>query len=161
MEIRKFLLGDAEFCFKIRSTIFIEKFYSELSPEVVTAAVNAYLPNDYIRMSREKEFFIVEENGLPVGFFTIERKDTNMAEIPLIYIDLNHLRKGIGKACILFIEEWLLSNWKEVEMLIVDTIIPKYNSGFYQRVGFIPTEKTLCDFPNLRVKAVRFCKVLK
>ena len=161
MEIRRFSLSDAEFCFKIRSRIFIEKFYRELSSEVVTEAVNAYMPDDYIRMSHEKEFFIVEENGLPVGFFTLERKDNITAEIPLIYIDLTFIRKGIGKACILFIEEWVSSNWKEVETLMVDTIIPKYNSGFYQKLGFSKTEETFCNFPHLKIKASRFCKVLK
>ncbi len=160
MNIRQFMKKDAEFCFKVRSSAFFQKFYDELCPEVVAAGVNAYMPNDYIRMAEKMEFFIVEDNGLSVGFFTIKRKDATTAEIPLIYIDLNYLGRGIGKACIQFIEGWLSSNWIEVETLIVDTIIPKYNSGFYKRVGFMPTEETTCDFLDLRVKALRFCKNL-
>jgi GNAT superfamily N-acetyltransferase len=151
---------DAVFCFKTRSNAFIQKFYGELSPEAVAAGVNAYMPKDYIRMAKKMEFFIVEENSIPVGFFTIKRVDAITAEIPLIYIDLNHLGKGIGTACIHFIKKWLSSNWIDVGTLIVDTVIPEYNGGFYQRLGFIPIEETFCDFPDQKVKALRLCKEL-
>lgn len=152
--------GDAEFCFKTRSKAFIQKFYGELSPGEVAACINAYMPKDYIRMAKKMEFFIVEDNRMPVGFFTIKRVDAITAEIPLIYIDLNHLGKGIGTTCIQFIKKWLSSNWIDVGTLIIDTVIPQYNSGFYQRMGFIPIEETFCDFPDLKVKALRFCKEL-
>ncbi len=161
MNIRAFKPNDAGVCFKIRSEAFILKFYHELGPEAVAAGVNAYLPDDYARMAKKMQLYVVEDNGQPKGFFTFKRKDTATAEITLLYIDLNHVRKGIGKACIHFIEEWLSSNWPEVVELIVDTVIPDYNSGFYKSVGFIPTGETFCDFPNMRVKTLRLCKELK
>lgn len=45
MNIRQFASDDAEFCFKVRSKAFIEKFYGELTPETVAAAVNAAAPS--------------------------------------------------------------------------------------------------------------------
>ena len=159
--MRAFEPRDAEFCFRLRSNAFIRRFNRELSPDAIAAGVNAYLPTDYIRMAKEMEFFIVEDDGVPVGFLTIKRTNATTAEIPLIYIDLNHTGKGIGKACIRFVEQWLASNWPDVSTLFLDTIIPQYNGGFYERVGFVATEHTFCDFPDMRVKALRLSKQLR
>ena len=112
-------------------------------------------------MAEGMPFFVVEDKGSAVGFFTIRRLDDTTAEIPLIYVDLRHLGKGIGMACIGFIEKWLATHWKKVERLIVDTVIPQYNSGFYQRAGFAPIGQTLCEFPDSKVPALRLCKGLK
>ena len=158
MKIRPFSPMDAQLCFKMRSNAFIQEFYGELNPEEVAAAVNAFMPNDYIRMAAEMPFFIVEQDGTPVGFFTLKRKDLNTAELPLIYIDLESLGQGIGSDCIDYIERWLSSNWKEVNTLIVDTVIPKYNGGFYKKVGFVLSEDTFCEFGGQKVKALRLVK---
>jgi hypothetical protein len=68
MNFRQFTASDAEFCFKTRSNAFIQKFYGVLSPQEIAACVNAYMPDDYMRMSREMPVFIVEENAIPLGF---------------------------------------------------------------------------------------------
>lgn len=161
MKIRLFQADDAETCFKLRSKAFIQKFYGELTPEEVAAAVNAYLPNDYIRMAIKNPCFIVEEDGQSIGFFNLKRKDKNTAEILHIYLDLDHLGGGIGAACINYIEKWLLENWLEVNTLVVDTVIPQYNSGFYKKVGFKPSESTCCEFLGQELKALRLVKKLK
>ena len=161
MKVRPFQETDAAFCFKLRSSAFIEKFYGELTPQEVSAAVNSYMPEDYIRMARETTFFIVEQNGAPTGFFNLKRKDKSTAELPLIYLDLDRLGEGIGSACIDYMEKWLLENWSEVDTLIVDTVIPKYNSGFYKKAGFKPGEFTSCEFLGQELKALRLVKKLR
>jgi GNAT superfamily N-acetyltransferase len=158
VDFRRFVPHDAEFCFKVRSAAFIQKFNAELSPEEVTAGVNAYLPHDYSLMAERIPLFIVEDQGTPLGFFAIKRKDNLAAELLLIYIDLNHLGRGIGSACIQFIEKWLSTNWPEIRSLIVDTVIPEYNRKFYQRLGFSPDAETFCEFAGVKVKALRLCK---
>ena len=160
MNIRKFKPDDAETCFRLRSNAFIQKFHNELSLQEIASAVNAYMPNDYIRMAEEMPFFIVEESDKMLGFFNLIRKDARTAELPLIYIDLDTLGKGIGSACIDYIEQWLSSNWKEVTNLIVDTVIPKYNSKFYEKVGFKPIGGTYCEFLGRKIKALRLAKKL-
>jgi GNAT superfamily N-acetyltransferase len=161
MRFREFKAIDAEFCFMVRSNAFIKEFHNELTPEEIAACVNAYLPNDYIRISDEMPHFIVEENDVSVGFFNLKHKDKYTAELPMIYLDLEYLGKGIGSACISYIEKWIAINWKEVNTLIVDTVIPKYNSGFYKKVGFIPVGESFCDFRGLKVKALRLKKDIK
>ena len=115
---------------------------------------------DYIRMAEEIPFFIVEQNGNTIGFFTLRRQDTTTAELPLIYIDLDNLGKGIGSACIDYIEKWLSSNWDEVKALIVDTVIPRYNGGFYKKLAFMPIEDTFSEFGGHKIKALRLIKKL-
>lgn len=116
------------------------------------------MPNDYIRMAENMPFFIVEQNCTSIGFFALKRKDSSTVELPLIYLNLDSIGQGIGSLCIDYIERWVSSNWREVSTLIVDTVIPKYNSGFYKKVGFIPSEDTFCEFLGQRVKALRLIK---
>jgi len=158
VNFRRFEPQDAAFCFKVRSNAFIQKFSGELTPVEVSAGVNSYLAGDYIRMSEEMPFFIAEDNEMRLGFFAIKQMDDRTAGLHLIYVDLNSVGKGIGKSCIQFIEKWLASNWPQVEKLIVDTVIPEYNSEFYKSLGFIPKEHTFCNLSGLKVKALRLCK---
>jgi GNAT superfamily N-acetyltransferase len=158
INFRRFKPKDAAFCFRIRSHAFVQEFNGELNPEAVTAGVNAYLPDDYIQMAEQVPFFIVEQDGVPLGFFVVRQMNNSTAELLLIYIDLNHLGFGIGKSSIQFIEKWLSANWPEIHTLIVDTVIPEYNSGFYRKLGFIPIKETLCDFSGLKVNALRMGK---
>lgn len=160
MNIRKFKPDDAEACFRLRSDAFIQKFNDELSLQDIASAVNAYMPGHYIRMAQEMPFFIVEGDGRIYGFFNLKREDLNTAELPLIYVGLDALGKGIGSACIDYIEEWLSSNWKEVTNLIVDTVIPKYNRKFYEKMGFKPIGDAYCEFLGHKIKALRLAKKL-
>lgn len=160
IKVRRFKRDDAEFCFKVRANAFIRKFYDELGPEAVAAGVNAYMPEDYICIAEEVAFFIIEEKNQRIGFFTIKQIDKTTAELHLIYLDMNFLGKGIGAQCVHFMEDWILSNWKEVNTFIVDTIIPEYNGKFYERMGFIPVGEVVCAFPDLTVKALRLQKQL-
>ena len=160
IRIRRFEARDAEICFKIRSDAFIQEFCGELAPREISAGVNAFMPDDYVRMAQSMPFFVAEAAGEIIGFFTIERKDTGLAELPLIYIDLKHLGKKIGRAFIEYIETWIKTNWPEVTTLIVDTVIPGYNSGFYRKTGFLPDGNAVCNFPAMDVPAVRLVKKL-
>ena len=42
-----------------------------------------------------------------------------------------------------------------------DSIIPEYNKGFYQKVGFSSTGETVCTFSGLNMKALRLSKNLR
>lgn len=118
MNFRRFVPQDAQFCFKVRSEAFIQKFSGELNPQEVTAGVNAYTPYDYSEMAQQIPLFMVEDEGVSLGFFAVKQVNALTAELLLIYIDINHLGRGIGRSCILFIEKWLSTNWPEIRSLI-------------------------------------------
>jgi GNAT superfamily N-acetyltransferase len=160
LQMRAFAPDDAEFCFKVRTKACIMAFYDELGPQAVAAAVNAYMPSDYIRMADNHPFFVLEDAGTRVGFYTLRRLDQGTAEIPLIYLELDQIGRGSGSWCMQSIEAWLASHWPDVSTLVVETVIPHYNSGFYRKMGFTPVAETKCHFPDGDVKATRFEKSL-
>ena len=160
MIIRPFEPEDAEFCFKARAEAYIVKFRDELEPEIIAECVNAFMPGDYVQMAGEQPFFIVTEKDERMAFFTFNQMNNRSAELPLLFVRLTHLQRGIGKLCIRFMEEWIVTHWPGTEKIIVDTIIPKYNGEFYKRVGFIPEGESYCHFPNQDVKALRLVKKL-
>jgi GNAT superfamily N-acetyltransferase len=158
INIRPFRARDAATCFKIRSTAFIKEFYRELGARATASGVNAFMPDDYVHLAQEIPFFVAEDASCIIGFFSIQRRDSLVAKIPMIYINLNQLGKKIGQTMIEYIEQWVKANWPEVTTLIVDTVIPKYNSGFYKKVGFIPAGDAICNFPDMQLTALRLEK---
>jgi len=160
MIIRPFEPKDAEFCLKTRAEAYIVKFRDELEPEIIAECVNAFMPGDYVQMAGEQPFFIVTEKDERMAFFTFNQINNRSAELPLLFVRLTHLQRGIGKLCIRFMEEWIVTHWPGTEEIIVDTIIPKYNSGFYESVGFVPKGEAFCHFPNRNVNALRMIKPL-
>ena len=161
MIIRPFEPADSEFCFKTRAEAYIVAFREELKPAIIAECVNAFMPDDYVRMAEEQPFFILSENDERMAFFTFKRVNKKTVELPLVFVTLSHLKKGLGKHCIRFMEEWIVSHWPEVEEFVVDTIIPKYNRGFYESVGFVAAGETFCIFPNRKVSALRLVKSLE
>ena len=114
------------------------------------------MPSDYVRMAEETEFFIVEHGGSAAGFFNLRRHGPARAEIPLIYLHPERRGKGLGRWSIDFLRSWLHTHWPEVKTLFLDTIIPDYNGGFYERTGFLRTSETSCELSGTPVPAARF-----
>lgn len=158
--IRPFRDSDADTVFRLRAEAFVTQFFEELGPERCAAGVNAYMPSDYLRMATEMKFFIAEDTGIPLGFYTIKRIDESTAELLFIYVSTKYLRQGIGSRMIRHSEEWIRSNWPGVGTYLVDTGIPKYNGDFYRRMGFTDAGASACPFPNLPIPALRLSKRL-
>ena len=159
--IRPFKPEDAESCFRIRSEAFIREFYRELGPESVVAGVNAYMPKDYVSMSEKMSFFVAELESQPVGFCVIRLLDTTTAEIFLIYVQLDHLGKGIGTQLVRFSESFLKKRHPSILEMMVDTVIPEYNQAFYEKLGFMSVGEHTYEFPGRSVLAVRLKKSLE
>jgi len=156
--VRPFAPGDAEFCFKARSEAFVRIFYDEVGPEVVAAGVNAHMPSDYEWMAGTMHCFIAEVASEPVGFCTVRILDENTAELLFLYIEVDRVGTGIGSCLERYAEDWLAANHPEITELIVDTIIPRYNRAFYEKIGFIFVEERTYSYPGTKVRAVRLAK---
>ena len=158
ISVRRFRETDAHFCFQIRADAFQKLFINEIGEEAAVAGINAYQPSDFIRFARDTEIFIVEVEGQSAGFFIIRRMTPQIAELVLIYLDSRFISLGLGKYCCLYLERWIAEHWKEVVEIYVDTVIPKYNGMFYERLGYQRSETVSCRFPGLTIAAVRFVK---
>ena len=71
LHIRHFKAQDAEICFNIRSAAFIQKFHRELGARATTAGVNAFMPDDDVRIAQTTPFFVAE---YPVRALRLEKK---------------------------------------------------------------------------------------
>ncbi len=158
MTVREFESEDAEFCFRVRAAAFIEKFYAEVGPRVVSLCVSEHMPRDFIRLSEQIKIFIAEDSGKRVGFFSIKRTGHDSVEIPFIYFDLARANLGYGRKCIAYIDEWIRANWNDVKRIFLDTIVPVYNGGFYEKMGYKETGESFCVYSDCKVRARRYEK---
>ena len=160
MKIKKFTANDAEFCYHTRTAAFKEKFIPEIGSNAAAIAGEAYQPEDYIRLANSMQIFIIHEHDKREGFFTIKIVNCFTAEIPLIYISLDSLGQGYGSFAMRYIEQWLQQNQPQIKTIFLDTIIPKYNGGFYKKMGYRQSGSSFCTFGSLRIPAIRFEKSL-
>lgn len=162
IRIRSFLPSDSGYCYQLRKECFLNIFIDEIGETAALAGANAYQPADFILISQKKHCFIIEEEeGNPLGFFILSRVDQPTAEIFLIYLEGAHHGQGVGKHCMDYIDRWVTSQWPDTDTIIVDTVIPGYNGGFYQKMGYRKLTETDCQFPGKTVPAIRFQKRLR
>lgn len=159
--IRKFRPQDAGFCYQLRKDAFLKIFITEIGEEAAQAGANAYQPADFILITQKKHCFILEKKSEKLGFFIISFVDTETAELFLIYLEDDQRGQGLGKLCMDFIDDWVISQCPTIRTIFVDTVIPEYNGGFYQRMGYQKLTKTECRFPNRNIPAIRYQKNLK
>jgi GNAT superfamily N-acetyltransferase len=119
------------------------------------------MPQDYIEFSKNMKIFILEDLGEKVGFLAVKRIEKEVAEIPLIYFSLNKIGEGYGRRSMEYIEDWIKENWKDVNKIILDTIIPDYNGSFYSKMKYKEIGESVCAFSDQKVRAKRFEKMIK
>jgi GNAT superfamily N-acetyltransferase len=161
IEIRSFESSDAESCFRIRSEAFIKLFYDEIGPDSVVAGINAYLPEKYIQMAETMPIFMAVDGEAQIGFIAARFVEHATIEILFLYIRLDYLRKGIGSQLIGYLENWVRKHHPQIERIIVDTAVPKYNQMFYEKCGYSKIGESECQYPEGSVKAIRLMKNLR
>ncbi len=70
------------------------------------------------------------------------------------------MNQGIGSELLLHFEEYAKNYLPDIETIIVDTIIPKYNQKFYEKIGYKKVRESFCDYPSGKIRAVRLEKEL-
>jgi ribosomal protein S18 acetylase RimI-like enzyme len=161
IEIRDFRSPDAEACFRIRTEALIKLFYDEIGPDAVVAGINAYLPEKYIRMAETMPISVAVDGEAQIGFIASRFLEHNTIEILFLYIDLDYLRKGIGTQLVRYLESRVRKRHPEIERIIVDTAVPKYNQQFYEKIGYVEVGQSECQYPACSIKAVRLMKKLR
>jgi GNAT superfamily N-acetyltransferase len=161
IEIREFKSSDAEACFRIRAKAFIKLFYNEIGPDGVVAGINAYLPGKYIQIAETLPIFVAVDGETQIGFIASRFSEPTSIEILFLYIRLDYLRKGIGSKLVSYLESWIRKHHPEIERILVDTAVPKYNQKFYEKIGFSKVGESECQYPEFSIKAVRLIKELK
>jgi ribosomal protein S18 acetylase RimI-like enzyme len=104
----------------------------------------------YVEQTTVSPTWIAEFDNEPAGFLTIKRHSDDAAEIECMAVLPQFHRRGIGRAMVGFIEQYLRD--ERVRFLQVKTVSPARDNAeyaltrrFYEAVGFVPLE----DFPDL------------
>ena len=160
IEIRNFESSDAETCFRIRVEAFVKLFYDEIGPDGVVKGINAYLPIKYIQMDETIPIFVAVDSKAQIGFIASRFIDRTTIEILFLYIRLDYLRKGIGTKLVRYLEDWIRKQHPEINRIIVDTAVPKYNQKFYKQIGYSIVGESECQYPDGSLKAIRLTKEL-
>jgi diamine N-acetyltransferase len=105
---------------------------------------------DYLQanVAANQDFFIIEENTIPLGFLGIQHQYNEewVTKIHKIYILPNNQGKGIGKLAIDFAENLALENCSKILLLNVN----KFNKAidFYRKIGFEVTDEVVIEIGN-------------
>jgi GNAT superfamily N-acetyltransferase len=158
--IREFQPSDADACFQIRVDAFLSKFYGPLGPNSITAAVNACMPLDYIRMAETMPVFVAADGLEPIGFAVLIWRGGKEAEIYFLYVRLDRIGNGIGSGLVRTVENWLRENRPEIERVTASTAVPLLNQEFYEKIGFHRCGESRKDSPDGPVHVVHFAKDL-
>lgn len=158
--IRDFLKADAKFCVELRAWCFTHIFNQEIGEEAAMAGADAYQAQDFLRFSIDSKIFILAVKQIPSGFLVLKQVDFSSAELVLIYLNPSCHGKGFGRLLVEHMETWIQQNWSQIKEVFVDTVIPKYNGKFYERLGYRYKCKTVCSFKGISVPANRYHKFL-
>ncbi len=103
---------------------------SHYTSEEVAAWARLREPEHYAESIREKEFYIAEENGVIVGFGTLNQMQS---EIEAVYVSPEVVRRGVGKAILQKLEERARDlSIKSLKMNASLNAVPFYKSAGYE-----------------------------
>jgi ribosomal protein S18 acetylase RimI-like enzyme len=157
---RPFLPSDAHVCLSLRTDAFKGLFVKEIGENAAQAGIEAYSPQDIIFLAENNPFFVAETYNAVVGFIGSKIHDKRTIEILYLYVDLNFLNRGVGSKLLLHFEDYVKNYLPDIDTIILDTIIPKYNQKFYEKIGYEKIGESFCDYPSAKIRAVRLEKKL-
>ena len=160
LKIKPFETSDAQVCRSLRSKAFEELFSKEIGQDAARSGIETYAPEDIVLLAENNPFFVAEAQSEIVGFIGSKIHDESTIEILFLYVDLNFLRKGIGSGLLHHFEEYVIKNLPNIKTIIVDTVIPRYNQKFYEKMGYVKAGNSFCSYPSGKVRAVRLEKLL-
>ena len=160
IKIRKFKASDAEDCFRIRAEAFVKLFYEEIGSDGVILGINSYMPDKFIELAELGPFFVAVDNQIPLGFIASRFLNETEIEILFLYIKLDFLGRGLGRRLVFYFEDWIRKNHPEINRIIVDTAVPKYNQKFYEKIGYLKFGESECHYSDGSISAVRLIKRL-
>lgn len=98
-------------------------------------------------------YFFVYDDDLLIGYMRLKQKPhpdhphQSGVEISKLYLLKQATGKGAGKKVMLFIFDWARHHYCTTIWLMVMEISPA--KAFYESFGFIQTDRTRLDYPNL------------
>ena len=135
-------------------------FSQELSPEAVMVGAEAYDLEEFGRLIGGLSTCVAMDGEKPIGFCTVRGVDTTTAEILFLYVQLDHAKRGVGSGLVRHGESWIRKEYPDVSKLILDTVVPRYNRMFWERMGYSVVGERVLTYPTGEIPAVRLSKII-
>jgi ribosomal protein S18 acetylase RimI-like enzyme len=137
MQIRRAILSDAIIIQRLAESIWWKHYPSIIGEEQVRFMLHKMynLENIEKQISKEEQqYFILENDGQDLGFFSIEVHESSAAFINKFYILQDQQRKGIGAAAF----QLLLKQFPEINCIRLQVNRQNYQAiNFYFKQGFV------------------------
>ncbi len=108
---------------------------SHYTLEEVEAWARPRKPEHYTESVRDKEFYVAEENGVVIGFGTLNQVQ---GEIEAVYVSPEVARRGVGKTILQKLEE--RAQDLNIKLLKLDASLNAV--PFYKSEGYKPQKET-------------------
>ncbi len=126
---------DCEAILRVHPRAIRELAKNHYTPEEIDAWASPRKPEHYAESVRNKEFYVAEENGVVIGFGTLNQ---SQSEIEAVYVSSEVVRRGIGKAILQELEE--RARYLNIESLKLNASLNAI--AFYKNAGYEPQKKT-------------------
>jgi len=121
---------DCEAIWRIHARAIREIAKSHYTSEEIEAWASPRKPEHYVEAIRDKEFYVAEENGVVVGFGTLNQMQS---EIEAVYVSPEVARRGIGNAILQRLEERARNlSIKSLKINASLNAVPFYKSAGYE-----------------------------
>ena len=157
-EIRGFEPRDGTACHELRRAAFQGDFSGYLTKDQVDAGAGSYSARDFSERIAGMETFVAAVDRAVIGFCTIRVIKAARAEILYLYIGSGHRGDGLGSRLVRHAEQQVLEAHPRLETLYLDTAVPEYNRGFWERLGYRSAGTSLCEYPGGTIPALRLEK---
>ncbi len=121
---------DCEAIWRVHARAIREIAESHYTSEEVAAWASPRKPEHYVESIRDKEFYVAEENGVVIGFGTLNQMQS---EIEAVYVSPEVVRRGVGGAILQKLEERARDlSIKSLKMDASLNAVPFYKSAGYE-----------------------------
>ena len=127
--VRKAREEDCEGVWRVHVRAIREIAGSHYTPEETEAWASPRKPEQYLESIRNKEFHVAEEDGMVIGFGTLNQQQ---GEIEAVYVSPEVVRRGVGRAILQRLEE--RARALGIESLKTDASLNAV--PFYERAGY-------------------------
>jgi ribosomal protein S18 acetylase RimI-like enzyme len=160
-DIRDYAPGDGEFCHALRQKAFLTTFSEILSRDAVRIGADSYTALQFADRIAAMETCVATIAKKVVGFCAIQLVSQERAELLYLFVDHQYRRGGIGSGLVREVECRVLNAHPDVVLFHLDTVVPQYNQGFWERMGYQSVGPSICNYPNGGIAALRLRKIIQ
>jgi ribosomal protein S18 acetylase RimI-like enzyme len=150
--IRAYQPSDASACHALRRAAFLGAFGEFLSPEEAQAGADSYDAAEYAARIGGMTTWVAVRDRAIVGFCAVRVHPQARAEVAYLYVGEEHRGAGLGSRLLRHAEKYISEAHPDLAAFFMDTVVPKYNQGFWERMGYRVVGKSGCEYLEIKAR---------